>query len=519
MLFCFLALATATSLTNADRVHKSAPRTEDTWNSIVSDLSLLQLGGGRIVHKPLTMEQFVVQPPLVIANIPPRTAKYATLNSSSGNISHAVFLMEASQVQLPPVPENVSRHTGMYDTWNSTRRWIETLFKGVHSSISYIQAGQGPEEANKINNRITHTWWQDLIPDKIHTSQPDGDEGLSFFTSASRAEWLILATVCAALSLIDVFLLQRLPSTFGVHCIVLVFWLCVAMTYGIALRYRANRLAAVEWFSGYMLEWILSMDNLFVFHLVLDAFRTPAKQVHKAVFVGIVGAVLIRMVFFMAVSTLLNVFHWVRFPFGLLLIWSGIEAARGDDDDDMNLEDTRLVRSMKWVLGSRLHDGYDEHGIRAFVYGADGKLQVTLLFIVIACLECTDVLFALDSVSAKVAQIPNQYLAFSSSVLAMYGLRAMFFIVKDLVAMFELLQYGLCLILVFIGLELMLSDYINMSSSSVCVLIASVFAVCVCGSLALRCSRKDDRCLTDEPGKKISENGSAAKALANVQPS
>jgi len=235
--------------------------------------------------------------------------------------------------------------------------------------------------------------------------------------------------------------------------------------------------------------------------------------VHKAVFFGIIGAVLIRMVFFMVVSTLLHVSHWIRFPFGLLLIWSGIEAAKGGDDDDVNLEDTRLVRSMKWVLGSRLHEGYDEHGIRAFKYGADGKLQVTLLFLVIASLECTDVLFALDSVSAKVAQIPNQYLAFSSSVLAMYGLRATFFIVKDLVAMFELLQYGLCLILVFIGIELMLADYINMSSTTVCVLIASVFAVCVSGSVALRCSRKDDKILTEEPSSEIIDNGSAAKAL------
>jgi len=138
---------------------------------------------------------------------------------------------------------------------------------------------------------------------------------------------------------------------------------------------------------------------------------------------------------------------------------------------------------------------------------------VTLLFLVITSLECTDVLFALDSVSAKVAQIPNQYLAFSSSVLAMYGLRAMFFIVKDLVDMFELLQYGLCLILVFIGIELMLSDYINMSSTTVCVLIASVFAVCVCASVALKCSRRDGKSLAEEPSSEIVDNGSAAKAL------
>merc|ERR1719161_2600875 len=109
---------------------------------------------------------------------------------------------------------------------------------------------------------------------------------------------------------------------------------------------------------------------------------------------------------------------------------------------------------------------------------------MTLLVMVIACLEFTDTVFALDSVSAKVAQIPDQYLAFSSSVLAMYGLRAMFFIIKDLVDMFDLLKYGLCLILVFIGVELMFARYIRLSSATVCILISAVFLICIIASRA-----------------------------------
>jgi len=418
-------------------------------------------------------------------------AEVSLLQVYAVQISQGAFPVEALQVQPVSVPLQYSRRSTMNATSNTGGGWIAELLRAI-GPLRYDDPTLNPADAASIRKSVAHTWWQDLIPDKHHTSNSDGDEGLSFFMSAPHHEWLILASICAILSLIDFLLLQRLPSTFGVHCAVLAFWLCVAMVYGIALGCRTNHSTAMEWFSGYMLEWILSMDNLFVFHLVLDAFRTPAKQVHKAVFVGIIGAVLIRMVFFMVVSTLLRVFHWIRFPFGLLLLWSGVEAAKGGDDD-VNVEDTRLVRSLKWVLGSRLHEGYDEHGIRAFMRGADGKRQATLLFLVIASLECTDVLFAMDSVSAKVAQIPNQYLAFSSTVLAMYGLRAMFFIVKDLVAMFELLQYGLCVILVFIGIELMLADYINMSSTTVCVLIASVFAVCISGSMALRFTRNNDK--------------------------
>merc|ERR1719161_123760 len=109
---------------------------------------------------------------------------------------------------------------------------------------------------------------------------------------------------------------------------------------------------------------------------------------------------------------------------------------------------------------------------------------MTLLVMVIACLEFTDTVFALDSVSAKVAQIPDQYLAFSSSVLAMFGLRAMFFIIKDLVEMFDLLKYGLCLILIFIGCELMFARWIKLSSATVCIMIVGVFVVCIIASRA-----------------------------------
>jgi tellurite resistance protein TerC len=226
------------------------------------------------------------------------------------------------------------------------------------------------------------------------------------------------------------------------------------------------------------------MDNLFVFHLVFAAYQTPADQIHKAAFVGIMGAVVMRMVFFMVVSTLLSLFGWFRYPFGALLIWSGIEAARGDDDEDMDPRETRLVKGLTWMLGSRLQDQYDKAG-RMLVKNKDsGHYQVTLLVVVIACLEFTDTVFALDSVSAKVAQIPDQYLAFSSSVLAMFGLRAMFFIIKDLVDMFDLLKYGLCVILVFIGLNLMLGQFVHLHPSVIFCMIFAVFLICIVASTA-----------------------------------
>merc|ERR1719213_1475251 len=125
-----------------------------------------------------------------------------------------------------------------------------------------------------------------------------------------------------------------------------------------------------------------------------------------------------------------------------------------------------MIRGLRACLGSRLQETYDLEG-NGFIVESEGRWKITLLVYIVICLEVTDILFAIDSVSAKVAQIPNQYVAYSSSVLALFGLRAMFFIIKDLVEYFELLKFGLCFILVFIGLELMASHWVHLSSSTV----------------------------------------------------
>merc|ERR1719235_1451803 len=136
-------------------------------------------------------------------------------------------------------------------------------------------------------------------------------------------------------------------------------------------------------------------------------------------------------------------------------------------------------------LGSRLAAKYDEETQNLFIFDR-GRFRATLLVPVIVCVQVADILFAVDSVSAKVAQIPDLYICYSSSVIAFFGLRAMFFVVKDLVECFELLKYGLCIILVFIGVELMLADYVKLPAAALVILILSVFTICIVASAALR---------------------------------
>lgn len=301
-----------------------------------------------------------------------------------------------------------------------------------------------------------------------------------------KQDMAILAGTVIGLLLLDIFFLQPLqPSGLYCHLLLVALWVGIGMAFNFVIVMRKGSVAGIEWFTGYSLEWLLSMDNLFVFHIIFRMYGTPREALHKALFFGIVGAIVSRICFFLVVSSLLEFIVWFRFVFGVFLIWSGIMAAQEEEDDGEqgSLQDYSTVRFLKACLGSRLLPTYGEDS-RSLMVKEGGQLCFTLLLPVIFTLEITDLVFALDSVSAKAAQIPDYWVSVSSSILAMFGLRAMFFVVQDLVDLFKLLKYGLCFILVFIGMELMVSDYVQLPPQAVCAVILSVFIISVAGSAA-----------------------------------
>eukprot|EP00405_Crypthecodinium_cohnii_P012453 CAMPEP_0206433268 /NCGR_PEP_ID=MMETSP0324_2-20121206/8432_1 /ASSEMBLY_ACC=CAM_ASM_000836 /TAXON_ID=2866 /ORGANISM="Crypthecodinium cohnii, Strain Seligo" /LENGTH=503 /DNA_ID=CAMNT_0053899501 /DNA_START=486 /DNA_END=1997 /DNA_ORIENTATION=- len=335
--------------------------------------------------------------------------------------------------------------------------------------------------------RTKHSWRRDMFDAGTSHQDPrpgdfqDGDEGLRFFLSASVSQWSTLGGFSLACFLTDLFLVQRLPNTWQTHFFSILFWVATAVAFNTWIFLTMGEEAGVEWCSGYFLEWTLSIDNLFVFHLIFKRYSVPRNQQHYAVFVGIMGAMVLRMIFFMIFSTLLHMFKWIRFVFGLLLVYSGIDSTMHSEDELLDPKETAIIRGLRFCLGDRMFDGYSEEG-GLFRFNKDGQIQATVLLVVVVCLEVTDVLFAVDSVSVKVAQIPSQFLAFSSTLIAMFALRALFFVIEDMVNYFDLLQYGLCLILVFIGLQLIFAPYLQLPASSLCVLIGAVFVVCILGS-------------------------------------
>jgi tellurite resistance protein TerC len=208
---------------------------------------------------------------------------------------------------------------------------------------------------------------------------------------------------------------------------------------------------ALEFLTGYLVEYSLSVDNIFVFVLVLRYFAVPAAHQHRVLFYGILGALVFRGVF-IALGSVLMQFHWVVWLFGTFLIVTGVKMAMSSDttiEPDRNPM-LRLLRRLLPVTK-------DFRGPR-FVLREGGRLVATPLLVALCCLEATDIVFALDSVPAIFALTREPFIVFSSNVFAILGLRSLYFLLGDAVERFHLLRYGLAVVLVFVGLKMVWLD-------------------------------------------------------------
>jgi tellurite resistance protein TerC len=310
----------------------------------------------------------------------------------------------------------------------------------------------------------------------------DVEEDFVIVWNAPAGEWIALFVVVALLICLDAYVNRKLTGGTKKHAAMVLAWITCGLAYNIGFAMRNGLKDGLQWFMGYALEWMLSIDNLFAFQLIVRMYGAPPEIQHKALFCGVVTSVLTRLALFWTIGTVLHSIHYVQCAFGFILIYAGIKALH-DDDEGANPNDLFVIKILKACLGTRLKDSFDMEEHRLFVWDEEGRLCATLLVPVIFCVEVTDIIFAVDSVSAKVAQIPNQYIAYSSSVLALLGLRAMYFVIDDLVSAFAMLKYGVCFILVFIGAELMISGKYQLPDWIVCVVILTVFNVCIVFSL------------------------------------
>jgi tellurite resistance protein TerC len=228
--------------------------------------------------------------------------------------------------------------------------------------------------------------------------------------------------------------------------------LFAAGIYGLIDHHR-SREAAMEFFAAYLIEYSLSIDNLFVFLLLFSAFKVPQQYQHRVLFWGIFGAVVLRAIFIFAGTALLQKFHFLIYVFGAFLVITGIKLLiPGGDDEDDDVSDNKVVLFAKRFI--RVHDHYDGH---KFFTVQNGVKLATPLFLVLVCVELSDVVFALDSIPAVFGVSLDPFIVYTSNIFAILGLRSLFFLLSGALWGLRFLKPALGLVLGFVGVKMCLS--------------------------------------------------------------
>jgi len=238
---------------------------------------------------------------------------------------------------------------------------------------------------------------------------------------------------------------------------------------------------ALEFVTGYVLELSLSVDNLFIFLVIFNYFAVPDEQQHRVLFWGVLGAMIMRSIFIVAGVGLISRFHWLFYIFGGLLIYSGIRmCVMGAHKIDP--AKNPLVKALRRFIP--VTDGY--RGGKFFVRNVSGnaRLCATPLLVVLLVIETTDVLFAVDSIPAVLAITLNAFIVYTSNVMAILGLRSLYFAVSGLMKVFRFLHYGLAAVLVLVGLKMIAADYFRIPITATLGVVAGALAISIAASVA-----------------------------------
>jgi tellurite resistance protein TerC len=304
--------------------------------------------------------------------------------------------------------------------------------------------------------------------------------------------WAITLGLIAGLLILDLGLSAMRPHAVGFREAAAwsVFYIGVAIAFGVVFGIVAGWDSGAEYFAGYVVEKSLSVDNLFVFVVIMTTFAVPAEHQQKVLIIGIVAALILRAIFIALGAALLSAFSFMFVLFGLLLIFTAVQLFRHREQDP-DIEDNAIVNFAQRRLP--FTDRYDGGKLRTVV---DGRKVFTPLFIVLIAIGSTDILFALDSIPAIFGITQEAYIVFAANAFALLGLRALFFLVSGLLDRLVYLSTGLSLILAFIGAKLILhfghlqsDDIPEIETSTSLVVIVVILVVTTVASLVK--SRRD----------------------------
>lgn len=260
-------------------------------------------------------------------------------------------------------------------------------------------------------------------------------------------------------------------------------WVFLALVFNAVIFYWKGRQQALEFFTGYLVEKALSVDNIFVFLMIFTYFQIPAKYQHKVLFWGIIGALIMRVIFIFAGVALIERFHFTIYLFGALLIYTGIKMFN-HSNSRIDPEKNPVIKFFKRFMPVTP----DLHGDRFFTK-IDGRRFATPLFLVLILIETTDLIFAVDSIPAILAITQDQFIVYTSNVFAILGLRSLYFALAGVVHRFWLLSYGLAVVLVFVGVKMVLIDFYKIPIEWSLLFIATIITTSILLSLRIKNKR------------------------------
>jgi tellurite resistance protein TerC len=232
------------------------------------------------------------------------------------------------------------------------------------------------------------------------------------------------------------------------------FWVAVALAFGGFVWYLAGSEVAMEYLAAYLVEWSLSLDNVFVWAVIFTSFAVPEEYRYHVLLWGVMGALVFRAIFVVVGIALLSAFSWLVFVFGVFLVFTGIRMLRRSGDEAPDPENNRTLKLLRRFLPVTK----DYRGDHFFVKG-DGKRYATPLLAVLVIIESSDLVFAIDSVPAVLSITSNTFVAYSAIAFAVLGLRHLYFALEGLRDRFVYLHYGLAAILVFVGVKFLLEGF------------------------------------------------------------
>jgi tellurite resistance protein TerC len=293
--------------------------------------------------------------------------------------------------------------------------------------------------------------------------------------------WVFFAVVIVTALVLDLGVFHRKSQKVSLRIALIesAAWVVLSLLFAAYVHFSRGTQAGVEFLTGYLVEKSLSVDNIFVFVLIFQAFKVPERSQHKVLFYGVVGALVMRALFVLAGVELLQNFHFILFIFGGILVVTAIQMLRPGQraiDPERNWL-VKITRRFVPVLTD--YAGED------FWVKRQQKWNATPLFMALVAVEAMDIVFAVDSVPAVLAITRDTFIVYSSNAFAILGLRALYFALADVLPRFRFLHQGLAAILLFVGFKMIASDWIDLSDLASLGVIAGILAITIAASLAI----------------------------------